>query len=41
MTREEMRIIEQISRILLREKQISPEEQLRMLRLIRKEGQSS
>lgn len=41
MTREEMRIIEQISRILLREKQISAEEQLRMLRLIRKEGQSS
>lgn len=41
MTREEMRIIEQISRILLREKQISAKEQLRMLRLIRKEGQSS
>lgn len=41
MSREDMKLLEQISRILLREKLLSPEEQLRMLSLIRKEGQSS
>lgn len=35
-TKDENRILEQISRILVREKQITPEEQLRMLELIRK-----
>ena len=35
-TKDENRILEQISRILVREKQITPEEQLRMLKLIRK-----
>ena len=35
-TKDEKRILEQISRILVREKQITPEEQLRMLELIRK-----
>lgn len=35
-TKDEKRILEQISRILVREKQITPEEQLRMLDLIRK-----
>ena len=35
-TKVENRILEQISRILVREKQITPEEQLRMLELIRK-----
>ena len=35
-TKDEKRILEQISRILVREKQITPEEQLRMLKLIRK-----
>lgn len=41
MSREDKKILEQISRILLREKLISQEEQLRMLRLIRKEGEGS
>lgn len=37
MSKEEQKIIEQISHILVREKQISSEEHLRMLDLIRKE----
>ncbi len=41
MSREDKKILEQISRILLREKLISQEEQLRMLRQIRKEEESS
>lgn len=41
MSREDLRIIEQVSRILFQEKLITSEEQLRMLRLIRREGQNS
>ncbi len=41
MSREELKLIEHISVILLQEKLISLEEQLRMLRLIRKEEQRS
>lgn len=37
MSSEDQKIMEQISHILVREKQISSEEQLRMLDLIRKE----
>jgi len=40
MSKEDRKIIEQISHILVREKQISSEEQLRMLGLLRKEKQS-
>lgn len=40
MSKDELSLIEQISRILVREKQISSEEQLRVLDLIRKERQS-
>ncbi len=40
MSKEELNLIEQISRILVRENQISSEEQLRVLDLIRKERQS-
>lgn len=37
MSKEDLKIIEQISYILVREKQISSEEQLRMLELLKKE----
>ena len=37
MSNEDQKIIEQISYILVREKQISSEEQLRMLRLLKEE----
>ena len=40
MSKEDLNLIEQISRILVRENQISSEEQLRVLDLIRKERQS-
>ncbi len=40
MSKEDRKIIEQISHILVREKQISSEEQLRILSLLRKEKQS-
>lgn len=40
MSKEDQKIMEQISNILVRENEISSEEQLRMLDLIRKERQS-
>lgn len=40
MSKEDQKIMEQISNILAREKEISSEEQLRMLDLIRKERQN-
>ncbi len=40
MSKEDLNLIEQISRILVRENQISSEEQLRVLDLIQKERQS-
>ena len=40
MSKEDLNLIEQISRILVRENQISSEEQLRELDLIQKERQS-
>ncbi len=40
MSEEEQKVIEQILHILVREKQISSEEHLRMLDLIRKERKS-
>ena len=40
MSKEDQMIMEKISQILVREKEISSEEQLRMLDLIRKERQT-
>lgn len=40
MSKEDLNLIEQISRILVRENQISSEEQIRVLDLIQKERQS-
>ena len=40
LSKEDQKLIEQISYILAREKQISSEEQLRVLNLLRKEQQS-